>query len=204
MSETASLAQLAALVDFSADAVILVDADGVMLWANPATPDVLGYESADLIGVRVRDLVEPEDQATWSALMAALFERPATPATGSFRCRHRDGTVRWTEGVARNLLDEPRVGAIVVYYRDVTARKQTEAALGATEDRYGHLFEAAADIIFEADAEGYFRFVNPETLRVFGYDPRRGDRPAVHRVHPRRLPAVDPAALRQAEQRRAC
>jgi PAS domain S-box-containing protein len=169
LSATASLAQLAALVDFSADAVILVDAGGVILWANPATGGVLGHESADLIGMGARDLVEPEDQATWSALMAALFQCPATPATGSFRCRHRDGSVHWTEGVARNLLNEPRVGAIVVYYRDITARKQAEAALVATEDRYGHLFEAAADLIFEADAEGRFRFANPETLRVFGY-----------------------------------
>ncbi|MDO8677021.1 MAG: PAS domain S-box protein [Acidobacteriota bacterium] len=170
MKETASIEQLAALVDFSADAVVLVDADGVIRWANPATPDVLGYAAADLVGVRVRDLVEPEDQQAWSALVAELFDRPAAPVMGSFRCRHRDGSVRWTEGVARNLLQEPRVGAIVVYYRDVTARKQTEAALRATEDRYGHLFEAAADIIFEADAEGCFRFVNPETLRVFGYE----------------------------------
>ena len=169
MNETASLERLAALVDFSADAVVLVDADGVIQWANPATPDVLGYESADVIGVRVRDLVEPEDHAAWAALVARLFDQPAAPAMGSFRCRHKDGSVRWTEGVARNLLQEPRVGAIVVSYRDVTTRKQTEAALRATEDRYGHLFDRAADIIFEADAEGYFRFVNPETLRVFGY-----------------------------------
>ena len=76
MNETASLEQLAALVDFSADAVVLVDADGVIRWANPATPDVLGYEPADLIGVRVRDLVEPEDQPAWSALVAGLFDRP--------------------------------------------------------------------------------------------------------------------------------
>ena len=169
MNETASIEQLAALVDFSADAVVLVDADGVIRWANRATPGVLGFESAELIGVRVRDLVAPEDQAAWSALVAGLFDRPAAPMLGSFRCRHKDGSVRWTEGVARNLLQEPRVGAIVVHYRDVTARKETEAALRATEDRYGHLFEQAADIIFEADAEGYFRFVNPETLRVFGY-----------------------------------
>ena len=48
-----------------------------------------------------------------------------------------------------------------MYYRDVTERKATEDALRATEDRYSHLFAAAADIIFEADAEGYFRYVNP-------------------------------------------
>ena len=170
MNETASLEQLAALVDLSADAVVLVDAGGVVRWANPATPDVLGYAAADLIGTRVEDLVEPEDRPAWSALVAELFARPAAPLMSSFRCRHRDGSVRWTEGAARNLLHEPRVNAIVVYYRDVTARKQTEAALRATEDRYGQLFEAAADIIFEADAEGCFRFVNPETLRVFGYE----------------------------------
>jgi PAS domain S-box-containing protein len=48
-------------------------------------------------------------------------------------------------------------------------RLQALEALRASEDRYGHLFHSAADIIFEADAEGYFRFVNPQTLRVFEY-----------------------------------
>jgi PAS domain S-box-containing protein len=170
VNETANLEQLAALINFSADAVVLVDADGVIRWANPATPDVLGFQPGDLLGLRVKDLVEPEDRDAWSALVAELFDRPSAPVMGSFRCRHRDGSVRWTEGVARNLLQEPRVGAIVVYYRDVSARKETEAALRETEQRYGHLFALAADIIFEADAEGYFRFVNPETLRVLGYD----------------------------------
>ena len=38
------------------------------------------------------------------------------------------------------------------------------------EDRYSHLFALAADVIFEADAEGYFRYVNPHTLVVFEFD----------------------------------
>ena len=37
------------------------------------------------------------------------------------------------------------------------------------EERYGHLFALAADVIFEADADGYFRYVNPHTLIVFEY-----------------------------------
>jgi PAS domain S-box-containing protein len=161
--------QLAALINFSVDAVVLVDIGGIVRWANPATVSVLGYDPRDLIGLRVKDIVEPQDHAAWQNLVRELFDHPAVPQTGTFRCRHRDGSVRWTEGVARNLLAEPTIGAIVVYYRDVTARKATEDALRVTEDRYGHLFAAAADIIFEADAEGYFRYVNPQTLRVFGY-----------------------------------
>ena len=162
--------KLAELVEFSVDAIVLLNADGVIQWANAATADVLGYDAADLVGVHVRDLVEPEDRAAWQALVDALIAHPSTTARGAFRCRHKDGSTCWTEGVARNLLQEPRVNGIVVYYRDVTARKATEAQLKATEDRYGHLFYSAADIIFEADAEGYFRFVNPQTLKVFGFE----------------------------------
>jgi len=167
--EAPGVEQLAALINFSVDAVVLVDIGGVIRWANPATASVLGYAPSDLVGLRVRDIVEPGDHPAWQDLVRELFDHPAVPQTGAFRCRHRDGSVRWTEGVARNLLSEPKVGAIVVHYRDVTARKATEDALRVTEDRYGHLFDAAADIIFETDAEGYFRYVNPETQRVFGY-----------------------------------
>ena len=163
--------QLAALADFSVDAVVLVDVDGVIRWANPSTSAVLGYQPADLVGLHVRDLVEPIDREAWQSLVAKLFDDPARSQGGAFRCRHKDGSVRWTEGVARNLLAEPRVAGIVVYYRDITAKKATEEQLKATEDRYGHLFYSAADIIFEADAEGYFRFVNPQTLKVFEFQP---------------------------------
>jgi two-component system cell cycle sensor histidine kinase/response regulator CckA len=169
VSESRAADRLAELANFSVDAIVLVGATGVIEWANPATADVLGYLPEDIVGVHVRDLVEPVDRGAWQALVERLFDDPSTPGRGSFRCRHKDGSVRWTEGVARNLLQEPSIGAIAVYYRDVTARKHTEEALKASEDRYGHLFDSAADIIFEADAEGYFRFVNPQTLTVFEF-----------------------------------
>jgi two-component system, cell cycle sensor histidine kinase and response regulator CckA len=170
VSDAPSGERLGELVTFSVDAIVLVNADGVIGWANPATEEVLGYRAADIVGIHVRDLVEPVDREAWQALVGRLFDDPSTPVRGTFRCRHKDGSVRWTEGVARNLLQEPRVGAIVVYYRDVTSRKATEQQLKETEDRYGHLFSSAADVIFEADAEGYFRFVNPQTLRLFEFE----------------------------------
>jgi two-component system cell cycle sensor histidine kinase/response regulator CckA len=169
VNDTPATDRLAELANFSVDAIVMVNAAGVIQWANPATAGVLGHPPEDLVGIHLRDLVEPADHEAWRELVAKLFDDPATPGRGTFRCRHKDGTIRWTEGVARNLLQEPRIGAIVVYYRDVTASRVTEEQLKATEDRYGHLFYSAADLIFEADAEGYFRFVNPQTLKVFGF-----------------------------------
>jgi PAS domain S-box-containing protein len=171
VSSVPAAGRLAALAEFSVDALVLVNADGVIQWASPATTDVLGFHPDELADVHVVDLVEPADRGVWQALVAGLFDDPRRPQSGTFRCRHKDGSLRWTEGVARNLLGEPRVGGIVICYRDVTEKKATEEYLRATEDRYGHLFLAAADIIFEADAEGYFRFVNPQTLKVFEFQP---------------------------------
>jgi PAS domain S-box-containing protein len=53
---------LASLIELSIDAVVLVDAGGVIRWANPATSSVLGYGIGDVTGLRTRDLVEPADR----------------------------------------------------------------------------------------------------------------------------------------------
>ena len=155
----------AALVNFSVDAIVLVTAGGVIQWANPATTDVLGLSRRDIAGVHVRDLVEPADREAWQALVAELFDDPAAPVRGTFRCRHKDGSVRWTEGVARNLLQNRASAPLSSTSATSRLAKRPKRQLKASEDRYGHLVSSAADMIFEADAEGYFRFVNPQTLR---------------------------------------
>ncbi len=161
---------LAAVAEFSTDAVMLVSADGIIQWASPSTRDALGFEPDGLIGTRARDLVFAEDHAPWRALVDQILERPGVPIAGSFRCRHHDGSMRWMYGVARNLLTDARVGAILVSFRDATPAREIEAALKTSEDRYRQLFEEATDIVFEADEEGYFRFVNPAARRIFGYE----------------------------------
>ena len=161
--------RLAALTELSIDALVVVARDGVIQWASRSLKDVLGYDPAVVIGTRASDLVAPADVQPWQAFISELLNQPGVPLAATVRCRHRDGSLRWTYGVARNLLSEPRVAAIVVYFRDVTLSHESELAVKATQDRYRQLFEDATDVVFETDAEGYFRLVNPSTLRVFGY-----------------------------------
>jgi two-component system, cell cycle sensor histidine kinase and response regulator CckA len=161
--------RLAALIELSTDAVVVVDLTGVIRWASHSLQDVLGYAPEDLVGTRAGDLVAPEDVDAWRRFVDDLLARPGASRSGTFRNRHRDGSLRWTFGTARNLLSEPRIGAIVVYFRDVTATREAESAQRVVEDRYRQLFEDATDVIFEADREGYFTLVNPATLRLFGY-----------------------------------
>ena len=169
MTDWSGQERLAALVELSADAVLVVDDSGVIRWASPSLRDVLGYTPADLIGTGARDLVAPEDVEAWRRFVDDLLAAPGASRTGIFRSRHRDGTWRYVHGTARNLFTEPRIGALVVYLRDVTSMREAEAAQKLSQDRYRQLFEDATDVIFETDQEGYFTLINPATLRTFGY-----------------------------------
>jgi two-component system, cell cycle sensor histidine kinase and response regulator CckA len=163
-------ARLAALAEFSSGAVMLVNGDAVIEWASPSTHDVLGYRSDVLVGTRARDLIVPEDLAAWQAITEQALEQPGVPVTATVRCRRGDGTTCWTLGVLRNLLNEPRVGGLLLSFTDITSAREIDALLQDSEDRFRQFFEGAADVMFETDDEGYFRFVNPATTRLFGYD----------------------------------
>ena len=53
--------------------------------------------------------------------------------------------------------------------RDITALKQTEAALRASEENYRQLFEQAGDGIFIADGQGNYVDVNLSGCDLLGY-----------------------------------
>lgn len=115
-----------ALVEHGADQVSLVAPDGTLLYENPSSAPPLGYERGTFQGQDIRQLLHPDDMEramrTWAEVVSgAGISRPS-----SFRLRHADGSWRWMEGTASNLLDEPGVGAIVINYRDISERKQAE------------------------------------------------------------------------------
>src|SRR5262245_31364688 len=118
--------RLAALVSFSKEAVVLADETGTIQWASPSSATVLGYEPEELVGVRTESLITPEELDGGRSLDKDLQSRPGASGTGQFRCRHGDGSPRWTEADVRNLLGEPSVRATVITYRDVTATRMAE------------------------------------------------------------------------------
>ena len=51
-----------ALLDDSHEGIALIDADGVIQYANPAIDRVLGYATNESIGKRVSSLAHPDEQ----------------------------------------------------------------------------------------------------------------------------------------------
>src|SRR5260221_12955781 len=68
-----------------------------------------------------------------------LLDQPGRIVTGERLTRHRDGSWRWVDSAATNLLHEPGVQAVVVNARDVTERKQAEEALHHARAELAHI-----------------------------------------------------------------
>jgi PAS domain S-box-containing protein len=84
-------------------------------------------------------LVHPDDLATVHAAFASVVQRsnPGTPT--EYRFRHAGGEWVVVESVARNLLDQPAVGGIVLTTRVITERRQAEAELRESRRRLSTL-----------------------------------------------------------------
>jgi PAS domain S-box-containing protein len=122
----ASQRRLHALVQHSADLISIVDGDALVTYITPTIETILGYKTYEMVGRRLRDHVHPTDQPIAATVFAQLRQRPGGVARGVYRMRHKDGTWRWMESTAVNMLLDPDVAGIVVNQRDVTEQRRIE------------------------------------------------------------------------------
>ena len=133
------------LLENGRDNISLVTAEGTLIWESPAVKRTLGYRQGEFIGGSMFDLLHPDDANRVQALLGMLLQEPGGRQNGIFRIRHKDGTWRWVEAVATNMLQEPSVKAIVVNYHDVTERTVAGEALKESEEHFRSLFENMLD-----------------------------------------------------------
>jgi diguanylate cyclase (GGDEF)-like protein/PAS domain S-box-containing protein len=117
------------LVRNSADIILVLQADATILYESPAVELVLGYAPERQIGGSPFEILHRDDHPVVRRILAEIGRAAGAEASAELRLRHADGSWRTVEATAKNLLDDPAVGGIVVNYRDVTDRKLLEEQL---------------------------------------------------------------------------
>jgi PAS domain S-box-containing protein len=125
---SASEQRFRALIENSADAIVVVGADGTIVYVSPAYGRILGYPVEALVGRNWLDLIHPDDVPDATKLLAHILETPGS-MQAQLRERHQDRSWRHLEGALTNLLDEPSVQGLVANFRDVTERMRLEEQL---------------------------------------------------------------------------
>ena len=117
------------LVRNASDGVVVLGDDGMIRYESPAVERILGRRPDDGVGQPVIADVHPDDRATVERRLHDVASASGSEAAMEFRARHADGSWRTLEAIAKNLLDDPAVGGVVINYRDITERKALEEQL---------------------------------------------------------------------------
>lgn len=158
-----------ALYDDTPSMYFTLDSHGIVLSVNRFGAEQLGYAPDDLIGRSVLTVFHDDDAPEVRNQLVLLLGQPGKVRRWQLRKVKKDGTVMWVEEDARAVRREDGSLIILVVCSDITRRKETEAALRDSEERYRLLVDQATDIIYRTDPEGRFTFVNPTTMRLAGY-----------------------------------
>ena len=113
------------------------DKNGRVIWANSALYDVLGYTKEDLTSVETQfSNVHPDDLKAARAAYDAVYPEVGTiiryPIT---RCRHKDGSWRWLDGIEMICETERGERTMLSASRDVTKQIQAEEDRRILADR---------------------------------------------------------------------
>lgn len=145
---------LQALLEHSSDVIALLDASGTIRYTSPPVMRLLGFTPDELAGRNAFDLLHPDDLGRCRALFDDLLNGRAEQATAAIRYRHKDGSYREIEGIGVNRLDDPAVRAIVVNYRDLSARHAAEVEGRRAVSLLQSTLESTTDGILVVDAMG--------------------------------------------------
>jgi len=138
----------------SLDGVLITDADGVVTFASPSITPILGYGADEILGKNTFEYVHVDDR---QLAYSAFIEERADLATQKFisvRLLKNDGKWIWCMIRGHNLLQNPYVKGMVVYFYDDTRRKQTEEALMESEKRFRNqaiILNNVTDVIVTTD-----------------------------------------------------
>ena len=149
-----------ALLDANPTPIVATDQTGRYVQVNRAMCEFIGLSAAEILGRRVEDTGSPGFAAKMAELASGLDES-GEPAALEVRLPDAAGSLR--EILVRRSANHDALGRVVGYVgtlTDITARKQTEAALFESREKYRVMFEDLPLAVGVTDTEARFIEVN--------------------------------------------
>lgn len=157
-------AVLRGLLATAPDALLAVDADGTIVYANDQAVHLFGWAREELLGCSVDVLVPERFRARHPALRAGYVGQPTVRPMGAgleLWARRKDGS-EFPAEVSLSSFDTDDGPLMAAAIRDVTAARRTE-------QKFRAVLASAPDAIIGVDASGAIELVNAQAERLFGW-----------------------------------
>jgi PAS domain S-box-containing protein len=145
------------------DGVILEDADGRILDANPASCRLLGYTREEMLGLGLADLDIGRDPEEVAALLGGIREGRRSRFDSRLRTKH--GEILDVEVSAAVV--PPENLQILTALKDVTERRRALEALSENRRLLQSVIDASTAVIYVKNLEGRYLLINLQFERLF-------------------------------------
>ena len=184
--------RLRATFDNAALGIGEADRQDRFIAVNDRFCQILGYRCEELLGMSVHELTAPEDRSRSDDLNAQLHDGRIKQTDYEKRYLRKDGAPVWvhvTVGAVRDVAGRylHSIGTV----EDISERKEAEAALRESEERFRTMADSLPQIAWVAKPDGYIYWYNQRGYEYTGATPEQVEGWGWQSVHdPETLPRV--------------
>ncbi len=158
------------IFDQAAVGIVIRDMEGRWLHANKTLRDLLGYRADEIMNQTGRHLTTPEERADAIEWNHKIQKGEIDTYTREKHYLHKNGTPILVEVTITTIRDDAgKPVLLVTVLKDMTARKQAEEAVRASEALLRVSFDQAAVGMALRDLQGNWLRVNQRLCDMVGY-----------------------------------
>jgi PAS domain S-box-containing protein len=158
-----------AALEAAANAIMITDSQGAVLWVNPAFTSLTGYSPEEVIGKTSSPLRSGEHE---SEFYRELWETITAGRVwyGEMVNRRKNGSLYTEEMTITPVRDaNGTISRFVAIKQDITQRKRAEEELRERESTFHGITDSTQDAILMMDPQGCLSFWNPAAEHILGY-----------------------------------
>ena len=165
---TDRLNRLAAIVEFSEDAIIGIFMDGIITEWNRGAKQLYGYSADEVIGKPVSILIPPEGLDDFSEIMDKLKRGESVARSETVRQKKDGGRVDVSLSVFPIRDEAGKLIGAAAIARDISERKRYEATLRESEERFRLMADTAPALIWMSGTDKLCIYFNKPWLDFTG------------------------------------
>ncbi|MCF8146746.1 MAG: PAS domain S-box protein [Deltaproteobacteria bacterium] len=168
LKESESAENYRSLVENIRDVIYELDSQGVVLYISPAVRDMLGFDSAEIVGKNFTELAHKDDLSRltkWFSELRKGIEQPF-----DYRIRHKSGEFRWAGTRIRPILEDGLFRGARGILIDVTEQRRMVEALRESEEKYRSVFQNSIMGVSQALPDGRLIAANSAYAQMYGFE----------------------------------
>lgn len=114
------------MVQESSDVFEIISPDGTTRYISPAIERIMGYKPNERIGKSSLQFLKEEEKAEFNRMLELVVQNPDQRSSGDFSIKTSEGKQIYLSMTMSNQITEPSIQGIVVNWRDITERIQSQ------------------------------------------------------------------------------